>query len=129
MSDPLASAPEISIVVPVWRDAALFAQEDAHYGHTAADAQRFSAELARRLQVDPQWSVAAYEDLWYYLWRERRLPINVDPFRAKLKDDAERARLARVFEAGLGSIVGYCLPLKCDWQNGQRRWSSGPLGS
>ena len=25
-----------------------------------------------------------YEDVWYYLWRERRLPINVDPFDARL---------------------------------------------
>jgi uncharacterized protein (DUF2126 family) len=36
----------------------------------------------------------AYEDTWYYLWRERRLPVNVDPFDARLDDELERARCA-----------------------------------
>jgi uncharacterized protein (DUF2126 family) len=61
----------------------------------------------------------AYEDAWYYLWRERRLPTNVDPLQAKLSDEEERARLARVFEQGLDRIVGYVLPLR-------RRWTSNP---
>ena len=34
-------------------------------------------------------------------WRERRLPVNVDPLKSELKDEEERARLARVFEQGL----------------------------
>jgi uncharacterized protein (DUF2126 family) len=33
-----------------------------------------------------------YEDTWYYLWRERRLPVNVDPFDARLDDELERMR-------------------------------------
>ena len=40
---------------------------------------------------------AGYEDVWYYLWRERRLPVNVDPFDARLDDELERDRLRRVF--------------------------------
>ena len=31
-----------------------------------------------------------YEDVWYYLWRERKLPINVDPLDARLDDELER---------------------------------------
>ena len=42
----------------------------------------------------------AYEDVWYYLWRERKLPINVDPFDARLADPLERERLRKVFSAG-----------------------------
>jgi uncharacterized protein (DUF2126 family) len=38
----------------------------------------------------------AYEDVWYYLWRERKLPVNVDPFDARLDDELERARLRGV---------------------------------
>jgi uncharacterized protein (DUF2126 family) len=37
----------------------------------------------------------AYEDTWYYLWRERKLPTNVDPFDARLADPLERERCAR----------------------------------
>ncbi len=54
---------------------------------------------------------AGYEDVWYYLWRERKLPANVDPFDARLDDELERERLRRVFTQGLDAVVGYALPL------------------
>ncbi len=56
--------------------------------------------------------IPAYEDVWYYLWKERRLPTNVDPLTSQLKDEEERARLARIFEQGLGATIGYVLPLR-----------------
>ena len=56
--------------------------------------------------------MAGHEDAWYYLWRERRLPVNVDPFDARLDDELERARLRRVFSQGLQAEVGYILPLR-----------------
>jgi uncharacterized protein (DUF2126 family) len=42
-----------------------------------------------------------YEDNFYYLWRERALPVNVDPFESRLDDEMERERLRRVFSQGL----------------------------
>ena len=70
----------------------------------------------------------AFEDTWYYLWRERRLPVNVDPFDSKLDDEMERARLRRVFEQKLDTAVGYVLPIKAQEQPGTLapRWSTGP---
>ena len=41
-------------------------------------------------------------------WRERRLPVNVDPLESRLSDQAERERLARVFEQGLGTSSATC---------------------
>ncbi len=32
--------------------------------------------------------------LWYYLWKERRLPGNVDPLKSNLADKLERDRVA-----------------------------------
>ena len=61
----------------------------------------------------------AYEDAWYYLWRERALPSNVDPLASKLEDKEERARLAKLFDQGLNKVVGYVLPI-------QRRAGAGP---
>src|SRR4029453_14593583 len=55
---------------------------------------------------------AGYEDVWYYLWRERKLPVNVDPFDARLDDELERDRLRHVFTHGLDAIVGYALPIR-----------------
>ncbi len=69
----------------------------------------------------------AYEDVWYYLWKSRRLPVNVDPLDSRLSNPEDRDRLARVFDQGLEKIVGYALPLRPleDW-TGVPQWESGP---
>src|SRR5512135_3331491 len=67
-----------------------------------------------------------YEDVWYYLWKERRLPIKVDPLGSQPEDPEERRRLAKIFEQGLDRAVGYALPLRKDRETGAPRWESGP---
>src|SRR5512135_3730919 len=67
-----------------------------------------------------------YEDVWYYLWKERRLPIKVDPLGSQPEDPEERRRLAKIFEQGLGRVDGYALPLRKDRETGAPRWESGP---
>ena len=113
---------------PVWRDAALVADEDrpGHAHLTAADSREFIEELARRLEVNPAHALPGYEDVWYYLWKERRLPVNVNPLDNKLENAEDRARLARVFEQGLSKIVGYALPLRREYYtDGTSAWESG----
>lgn len=110
---------------PIWHDASLFADERHDDGVTEADARRFLARLAERLALDAQQVFPAYEDAWYYLWRERRLPVNVDPFDARLDDPLERERLRHVFERGLPTAVGHVLPLARSEAPGGR-WQTGP---
>ncbi|MBM4362104.1 MAG: transglutaminase family protein, partial [Deltaproteobacteria bacterium] len=95
----------------LWSDPTLYASENASSGQGPQEAERLIQEIARKLGVNPRYAAPAYEDAFYYLWRERRLPVNVNPLDSKLRDEAERARLARAFEAGLGRVVGYALPL------------------
>src|SRR6185369_11914546 len=95
-----------------WHDDNLIADETIDHGHGERDARRFIDALSGVLGVDSGCVLPALEDVWYYLWKERRLPTNVDPLKSELKDAEERARLARVFEQGLGSAVGYVLPLR-----------------
>ena len=97
---------------PVWQNPALFTNESEPCNYTAEDAARFTATLADKLGLAPDFITPGFEDVWYYLWRERRLPVNVDPFDSKLDDAMERERLRRVFMQGLDSVVGYVLPLK-----------------
>ena len=97
---------------PVWQNPALFANESEPCNYTAQDAARFTATLADKLGLAPDYITPGFEDVWYYMWRERRLPVNVDPFDSKLDDAMERERLRRVFMQGLDSVVGYVLPLK-----------------
>ena len=68
--------------------------------------------MAERLRVGAKHVIGGYEDAWYYLWKERRLLANVDPFKSNLADPEERARLAQVFEQGLNRVVGFALPLR-----------------
>jgi uncharacterized protein (DUF2126 family)/transglutaminase-like putative cysteine protease len=96
----------------LWREPSLLARDDARQAHGALEASRFAERLALRLGVDARHLRPAYEDVFYYLWRERRLPRNVDPFDARLDDPEERARLLRVFARGLPEVVGYALPLR-----------------
>ncbi|MGZ5891389.1 MAG: transglutaminase family protein [Caldimonas sp.] len=110
---------------PVWTDPALFADEHDDHGATASTAHEFLDRLALRLGVERRNVFAAYEDTWYYLWRERKLPGNVDPFDSRLDDKLERARLRRVFERGLAAPVGYALPVGRDERRPGKWLSSG----
>ncbi|HTV49916.1 MAG TPA: transglutaminase family protein [Steroidobacteraceae bacterium] len=109
---------------PLWSDPELLADESLDYGASADTARRFLGELTGRLGVSAEHLMPAYEDAFYYLWRERRLPMNVDPLESRLSDPVERARLARTFEHGLERPVGFVLPLARD--AAERRWRSGP---
>ena len=109
---------------PLWLNPGLVADESRDYGVTAQDAAHFMQGVAKRLGVDPKWVFPAFEDAWYYLWRERRLPGNVDPFDARLDDEMERERLRKVFQQGLEAVIGHVLPIERN--NGTTGWQSGP---
>ncbi|HEX7435528.1 MAG TPA: transglutaminase family protein, partial [Caldimonas sp.] len=110
---------------PIWTHPEMFASEHQDYGATEVEARRFLEGVARRMGVDPDNVFPAYEDTWYYLWRERKLPSNVDPFDARLADPFERERLRKVFSQGLDKIVGHGLPIARS-PTGLPRWRSGP---
>jgi uncharacterized protein (DUF2126 family) len=114
--------------VPAWRDPSLIADESRPDGAGAAEAERFLHALALRLEVGDECVQTAYEDAWYYLWRERRLPVNVDPFDSRLDDETERARLRRVFTGNLDAPAGYALPLERNraGRGARPRWRSSP---
>ena len=68
--------------LPIWKNERLLADDTVDYGHGDEDARRFILTLTQVLAVDAEHVMPAYEDVWYYLWRERRLPVNVDPLDA-----------------------------------------------
>ncbi|RTL31103.1 MAG: transglutaminase family protein [Burkholderiales bacterium] len=113
---------------PCWHDPSLFADERNSVRYTSADAKLFIDTLATKLGVGTSHIEPGYEDTWYYLWRERRLPVNVDPFDSRLDDELERVRLRRIFDQGLDYTVGYALPLKREWTVGLSgaKWVTGP---
>ena len=115
----------------VWSNPALFTDERTPTHYTSEHAGYFIRTLAAKLGLTDKYVQAGYEDTWYYLWRERRLPVNVDPFHSKLDDEMERARLRRVFEQKLDTPVGYVMPIQPATSGGGPRlagavWTTGP---
>ncbi|HEX8340997.1 MAG TPA: transglutaminase family protein [Tepidisphaeraceae bacterium] len=111
---------------PVWRDETLTADDSKPGTSGENDARAFIRDLAERLGVNPRHALPGHEDAWYYLWKERRLPTNVDPFESNLDNKQDRERLAKVFEQGLDKVVGYALPLRRERHfGGGGAWRSG----
>lgn len=108
---------------PIWRNEALFARSADKNNHDVDLAETFAVALAERLGVRTENAQPAYEDLFYYLWKERRLPVNVDMSDSKVEQEEERVRLARLIENGIDKKVGYFLPLRR--AETEDRWESG----
>ncbi|MFZ4806450.1 MAG: DUF2126 domain-containing protein [Hyphomicrobiaceae bacterium] len=101
---------------PVWRNLDLIAREPAVTANETDVAEAMGDGIARRLGVDGDYMIPAFEDSAQWLLKEAQLPDNVDPFNAKLEDAEERARFARVFDRGLATLAGFVLPIQ--------RWNS-----
>ena len=108
---------------PIWRSHALFADEARDYGASANTAREFLADFAARLGLERKNVFAAHEDPFYYDWRQRRLPANVDGRDSRLDDALEGARLARLSDRGLDSVTGYVLPIARDTAG--KHWRTG----
>jgi len=113
--------------IPIWENPGLFAEDSKDYGYGAPEARKFLEALTRRLQVSFSFTITAYEDIFFQLWKERRLPEIADPLDPKLKESPERARLAHMFEQGAENPVGFVLPLRrIPTRSGTPRWTSQP---
>lgn len=108
----------------VWNDPDLFADHRVNYGHTSKDSEAFIRQLAKNLGLPDKYIRAGYEDLFYYLWKERRLPMNVTVNDSRLADKLERKTISKVFDEGLGSVIGHLLPIA--HSEHPDKWETGP---
>ncbi|MDZ4697790.1 MAG: transglutaminase family protein [Deltaproteobacteria bacterium] len=109
---------------PVWKDPNLFA-DNRSVPVGIREAKAFAVNLAGRLGVSASHLVPGYEDVWYNLWRERRMPVNVDPLNSRLEDPVERENIRRQFAQGLSAEVGLALPLRTVHVGARFGWVSG----
>jgi uncharacterized protein (DUF2126 family) len=111
---------------PIWNNDQLMADLSKDYGLDEHMAEKFSAELANQLHLDPENILPAYEDPFYFIWEESKVPVNVDPLKLDLKSSLERQKLSELLNDGLNKPVGFSLPIRWDiekstWQS--CRWS------
>jgi len=110
--------------IPIWNDPSLYADESISLGMGEIQALQFIKTLTTYLGITDKYIQPGYEDVYYYLWKEGNLPINLDPFDIDLKDSEERVRLRKILERGLDKITGFALPLRWDAYNS--KWQTGP---
>ena len=96
----------------MWKNPALIARDEAPATATSDEARRFAHAMAQRLGLTDDFVIEAYEDPLLLLGSEGRLPVNVDPLTAPMKDADERSRLRRALERGLETPAGFVLPLR-----------------
>jgi len=113
---------------PIWRNPDLIARETPDELSSIEEAGAFATTLAGTLQIDPACAQPLYEDPAEHLLGEAALPENLTPGDNRLDDPIERARMARVFDQGLGKPAAFVLPLQpaqADAQSGRAvRWMS-----
>ncbi|QEL23341.1 transglutaminase family protein [Bosea sp. F3-2] len=119
---------------PIWRNPDLIAREpgamtggdrELEAGATVHDAKALAKGLSEKLGLGADYVIPAYEDTGHWLLKEAQLPDNVDPLDSRLADPEERARMAQVFQLGLGHPRGFVIPVQ-RWQAAanDRRWRS-----
>ena len=66
--------------------------------------------IARRLDLNPGYAIAAYEDPWHYLGKEQALPANVDPYRFETRRSGRTRASGRACssEACASRLVSCC---------------------
>jgi len=113
---------------PVWKDEKWMADVSKDYGFGIDEAKLFLETLSETLGVRSDYIRESYEDISHYLIKEQQLPLNVIPTDPKLDDPAERKRTVNAFRRGLGSVVGYVLPLQYgSWKSGPWTFRSGHM--
>ncbi|UCD12791.1 MAG: transglutaminase family protein, partial [Nitrospinaceae bacterium] len=96
---------------PIWKQEDWLATRKEDRGHTMDTAKQFIGHLAVKLLLPEACVIPAYEDAIYYLWKEQKLPVEGDIFKADLHEKTERRRLQKLLEGNLNHPAGYVLPL------------------
>ncbi|WP_339705429.1 transglutaminase family protein [uncultured Kriegella sp.] len=95
----------------IWKEPKLLASFAENYTYPEDITHTFLKTLTKYLVCSDASIVPAYEDAFYFLWEEGKLPIDVAPKDYKEKDTALRRKLGEVLEQGVGKTVGHVFPL------------------
>ena len=95
----------------IWKDPKWLASFTENYTLPEDITNTFLKTLTKYLACSDASIVPAYEDAFYFLWEEGKLPIDVEPKDYKEKDTALRRKLGEVLEQGVGKTVGHVFPL------------------
>lgn len=106
----------------MWRNDQLLADLSKDYKYTQKEANEFITGLVGELNIDSKNITPAFEDPFYFIWEESKIPVNVDPLKLDLKSPLERQKLAQLLNDGLDKPVGFAVPIS--WDLEESSWKS-----
>tara|TARA_R110002051_G_scaffold69304_1_gene124608 strand:+ start:32766 stop:36095 length:3330 start_codon:yes stop_codon:yes gene_type:complete len=95
----------------IWKEENLLASFTKEYELKEDASEQFLKTLADKLGCSNKSIIPAYEDAFYFLWEEGKLPIDVNPVEYDKKDTILRKKLGDILEKGIGKVVGHVFPL------------------
>jgi uncharacterized protein (DUF2126 family) len=95
----------------IWKNTNLLADPDKSLKHNLKTSQDFIRLLGERLGISSSYAIEMREDTPYYLFKERKLPLQNEVMEANVFDKLERERLQVLIEKDLNKPIGYALPL------------------
>lgn len=96
---------------PIWQDKSLLAGLTKKYSLKKNTTELFLSTLTTYLNCASNNVIPAYEDAFYFLWEEGRLPLDIDSDKFDLKDPLERKKMTELFSKDINKPVGHVLPL------------------
>ncbi|MEO9660880.1 MAG: transglutaminase family protein, partial [Maribacter dokdonensis] len=96
---------------PIWNDPSLLASFSEEYKMPRNITKRFLKSLGGYLGCKTNSVMPAYEDAFYFLWEEGKLPVDVNPKKYNKGDGHLRRKLGEILENGIGEVVGHVYPL------------------
>lgn len=95
----------------IWKEPRLLASFSEKYKLPVDITETFLKTLAYYLGCSDTSIAPAYEDAFYFLWEEGKLPVDIDPKKYNKDDSHLRRKLGDILEQGIGKTVGHVFPL------------------
>lgn len=96
----------------LWTEDQYLARPDKKAKYNVADCSHFLEQLSTTLGIPKDLVIPAYEDHYYFLWEQSKLPKNLSKEDLLKDGNLERKKLAELLTHGLEDCVGYVLPIE-----------------
>ncbi len=97
--------------VKIWKNPSLLSNVSKKEEFKTIDSQNFIHKLSELLGINKSNVIPAYEDPFYHIWEEQKIPANINALKVDLLDELQRKTIAELLARGLNEPKGFVLPL------------------
>ena len=96
---------------PIWKDTSLLAGFTEETPVAAASEATFLRTLTSYLGCSSEMVQPVFEDTFYFLWEQGKLPLDTDPSKLDLKEVSVKQKIADVLNKAPDEPSGFVLPI------------------